>query len=356
MSSVDDKWSLFVAELVDHWPHASPEDAASILIGFARKHHVTGSPLTVEDIAKTLGILVVRGAESVNPQHAALHRCTSKEQGSASGVIELGQGLKPGRRSFLIAHEIGHWVLDRVFENTQLSNEDTIKQWASPIAQHEFARGFAGALMEPLLPEVPTELQEVEQRLSNTAIDWVAAWRAEGGPAMTFYHLVEIARVERLSIRHVISRLRGTSLLAKTKTAILVYRQMTNQFTLQEKGIRLWQSAMPPWGFVPKNQRAWRHGMTGLLDVYLTGKHFTTAFHTESQLHVKERNTVPEGRQFTEKTLLEVRCATTPVDVSSEGRFLVTMFTWPTPDGWSEITTSDSDEGNLQGHVPETEF
>ena len=302
-----------------------PEAIAQRLGGDAAAEH--REQVTPEQLVGLLGIkAITQGARSVDDGNAVLYR-------NGEGQIKVGPRSNPGRRSRLVAHELGHWVLDRLLEDDRVPEPFRVT-WSPPAAQEIFARRFADTLLEPLLPVLPSEISAVEEQIFPGSKRLVAIWRARGGPILTIHHLAHLARAHKVSVRQIVSRLRGGTLLARTSTAVLIYRQIENQHTLRDKGIRLWQKALPPWGFIPWNQRAWKHGITDLLDIYLTGKNFQTKFHTQREIRVKVQTPTFGHCQYKSEFLCDVVCATTPVDVDAEGRYLVTMFSWPMPIGW----------------------
>lgn len=98
--------------------------------------------LVLEDLALALGIVVIDG-----PLDSSLGRLM---RSGDSGIVRISDRIRePGRRRFVIAHEIGHWRLhNKVSHLLACTDEDMLASYKS--SPHEIeASIFAGTLLMP---------------------------------------------------------------------------------------------------------------------------------------------------------------------------------------------------------------
>lgn len=137
------------------------------------------SELVLEDLAFALGVLVVDDR---------LDSCEGRlVRDGERGIIRIRKGLLPvGRRRFVLAHEIGHWVLHR--GNSQLSictAGDMIASYSKSRVEAE-ANSFASALLmpedlfkalrgsgEPTIDKLDQLREHFDTSLTATAIRWM---------------------------------------------------------------------------------------------------------------------------------------------------------------------------------------
>ncbi|QEC40236.1 ImmA/IrrE family metallo-endopeptidase [Pseudobacter ginsenosidimutans] len=118
----------------------SPEHAAISLhanIGWARP-----SDFSVEEIANSLGLIVKEV-----PMKGADGRILMKGN---SGIISIRDNIThPGRKNFVIAHEIGHFQCHKHLSHLYSDTHKTLTEWYATGPQEKEANRFAAELLMP---------------------------------------------------------------------------------------------------------------------------------------------------------------------------------------------------------------
>jgi len=145
---------------------------------------------------------------------------------------------------------------------------------------------------------------------------------------LTYFHLRHLASRHHISVRAVLTALDRHPLLDEVECGIAVFRHIANVHTGRERTLRLWQSSRPSWGHVLANRRATRQGFDAAPEVFDTGSNQETVVRHERLLLRVHR---PQNTPKWPVEPLSAACAYTPVDVVTEGRYLVAIWHWPNP-------------------------
>ena len=155
--------------------------------------------------------------------------------------------------------------------------------------------------------------------------------KAKGAPPLTFYHIRSLAGRHSVSIRSMICALHRHALLDETQCGIAVMRVAKNAYTGKDVGLRIRQIACPTWGFILPNKRVSRLGFAQAADVF--DNCISQQTHVTKETILVWLNSEYFKIKYPQKWIreypLSTTCAYTPVDVNNEGRYLVTIWSWP---------------------------
>lgn len=155
--------------------------------------------------------------------------------------------------------------------------------------------------------------------------------RGKGVPALAsarlgFWGLVALAGHFSVSLRLLISALDRGPLLDQLEAGVAVMANTPNLITKESADLRIVMVARPQWGHVIYNERAVRLGFAHAYEALERGKSMTSASVNET---LKLKRHTPERKLKWTIETLTIGCEYTPVDVRSEGRYLVAIWQWP---------------------------
>ena len=143
---------------------------------------------------------------------------------------------------------------------------------------------------------------------------------------LTFWHIRALAQRHAISMRMVVVALDRHPLLDEVEFGLAILRRMPNPATSHDIGLRVWQRATPSWGFLVPNQRAVKQGFISAEKIFdRSGNQDTFTVQERLRLKYSCPNQEVKWPIHTKTTT----CAYTPVDVKSEGRYLLVMWPWP---------------------------
>ncbi len=230
------------------------------------------------------------------------------------------------RRHSVEAHEIGHLFYATVAERAaairldHMVRTDDAERFCWNFALEVFCprrvrlrwnAAYLHALLRPSEQEIITQLKPKEVR------------------ALTFWHIRALAQRHGISMRMVVVALDRHPLLDEVGFGAAILKRMPNPATSHDVGLRVWQRARPSWGFLVPNQRAIKQGFICAGAIFDRGENQKTV-PVKEQLQLKY--SCPREKIKWQVRVTETTCAYTPVDVKSEGRYLLVMWPWPMAD------------------------
>lgn len=322
------KWMEFLDAKLPDGSSISASVAATLMLQFTGTQPTGPSTVILRRATEALGVVVCRDSQlGSGVGRIALTQDLEGLWPEAAFVIRLGDA-SPARKRFLNAHEVAHAVLYSLLCHPHIRMESK-RPYANELEREQFCNEFSRHLV--LAPARVAEItfEQAQTRLGTRDREWVESLWRQHGPRLTFQHLRVLAGVHGISIRCLISILHRHELLRIAECGIAVMRVGPNRVTGKEVGLRIWQRACPPWGYIATNQRAERQGFACATDVLKTERDQHTSLREES-LVVKLADARPEhpGPKWHQVPLV-TRVAYTPVDVKGEGRYLVAVWPWP---------------------------
>jgi len=245
----------------------------------------------------------------------------------ASLRVAIGAGPMVRRHS-VWAHELGHVFLAVLLESA-LEIGVLTRDQVDALEEERFSWDFSLGLCCPDKVVASWNRGYVQALLSADERRLVDVIESPALRAFTYYHLRALACAHRISMRATLVALDRHPLLAQVACGIGVFRVARNRHTGLDRGLRMWQSARPPWGYVVTNRRVRRQGFRAAHEVYAKAEPGGIAVYRE-RLSVRRR-TMGGPTKWTDYELT-VDCAYTAVDVRDESRFLLAIWHWPNPE------------------------
>ena len=238
---------------------------------------------------------------------------------------------RPPRRVFTAAHELGHVLLYSISLQSQ-TGEQLRQHCQSEEWRENFCEVFA-ARLTGLGSHVDNRngefWQDVESTMSPTTVQQAREAQDVTKCFLTFQHLCALAGTRHWSIRRTIAWLDGNPMLDVVEAGIAVLRVGPNRYRGSHRALRVWQTAVPSWGFMASNQRASSAGFSAAEHAF---EHVDDRklWPRKESLSVKENCRLlglASRRKFRER-LLDTTCGYVPVDVKDEGRYLLVIWSW----------------------------
>jgi Zn-dependent peptidase ImmA (M78 family) len=203
----------------------------TLFVEFAKSHGQPPTPVLIEQVVRTLGI--------------ELEKQTAVANGYLVSELEQYKIIVNKNRSepitrFTIAHELAHWFLRQrvgIDDSTGLGNADkeVLERACDQFASRLLAPDYA----------IVRDLEKARNEISISALERLA---------VNF----------RVPLRAVIASLRSSGILNVAETAVIVLKPMKNPATGNQWDIRIWQAALPWWGFLPQFKRIDKIGLRNI--------------------------------------------------------------------------------------------
>ncbi len=345
LSSAKDRWLAWLRWLDQH-PPAEPTAAAALaaLLQYVEMQQTLTDDKPRDWTRTALNLLGVDFRKSnEGPGHGLFYVSPVQE---FSGLwyrptTTVRDGPYQWRRQ-TAAHELGHVVLCSLLSNPRLA-EGFRKQFPDQENEERFCNCFERLVVGKGRPkEPPFDLWEiVEERMSakqrqGTRLD-AQQVREVTQVGITIQHLYVVAGMYRSSIRSTISWLHRSEALNVALCGIGVFRVAVHPRPRDTKdndpALRLWQIALPPWGFLPLYRRACMSGFRMASEAFDNVENRKTWW-AEEQLKVAENCEVlniPSRNRFRWRSL-QTEVAYVPIDVTNEGRYLIAIWDWNVDD------------------------
>ena len=236
--------------------------------------------------------------------------------------IAVGEATASRRRS-VEAHEIGHVFYATLAERTA---KDRVDHMARTEEAERFCWNFAIEILCPRVERALWTAAYLKDVIRPEEEALVSQIEPRELRRLTYWHIRSLAQRHGISMRMVVMALDRHPLLDEVCFGIAVLKQMPNPATLRDIGLRVWQCARPDWGYLVARQRAVKQGFSFAETVFANGAHQEAVVYNE-RLRIKY--SCPSEKIKWPTCLIETTCAYTPVDVGSEGRYLVVMWPWP---------------------------
>jgi len=242
-------------------------------------------------------------------------------------VFQVAAGSAPtSRRQLVLAHEIAHFFYACLEERANAASKPKKPYGTRTRQAEQFCWDFAIELSCPLEQQRKWTLAFLRDMLTPKERMLADTLSSHGLDQLTYWHLRRLASQYYLSIRAVIRALDHHPILDEALMGIAVFREIPNQWTGRETGLRLWQYARPSWGHIISNKRAAKQGFTSAGDIFDESTDQHTIVVPES-LHLWRRKS--NERAHWEMVRNKTACAYTTIDVKSEGRYLLAIWHWP---------------------------
>lgn len=236
-------------------------------------------------------------------------------------VIGVGEAT-PRRRFSVEAHEIAHLFHAVLVERAKGPN--TIQAKRSYEAER-FCWEFALGIFCPRSERIKWNADYLAEFLNLSERELVAQLESNGLHRLSYWHIRALARHYNISIRMVVAALDHHPLLDEVCCGIGIFKRMPNPATSSEIALRVWQRACPQWGYLPRNQRVTKQGFDSADRVYSLQKDQETVVYDE---RLRLRFASRKGSVKWPIKTVDTVCAYTPVDVISEGRYLLAIWPW----------------------------
>lgn len=242
-------------------------------------------------------------------------------------AFTIAAGPAPAkRRQLVLAHEIAHLFYNCLEERARGVTPKTSRADGRSGQAERFCWDFAIELSCPAHQRRQWTAEFVQGLLTPEEQSLAARHAPSSLEQLTYWHLRRLAARSRLSIRLVIHALDHHPLLDSARMGIAVFRELPNQWTGREAGLRLWQHARPSWGHIISNKRANKQGFASARPVFDEVADQETVVVSE-RLELWRRQIATRTKW--ERIPTDTQCAYTPVDVKGEGRYLVAIWRWP---------------------------
>lgn len=189
-------------------------------------------PVPVEKIVSGLGIPIIKLTISADGYLAGAED---------NATIQIRKDLNALSRRFTIAHELGHWLLNRFLGLSADEQNRTalLKERVERACDH-----FAATLLLP---------------------SWVVEKHfRSGGGRNVFDLLEEIGKYAQVPLRVVIIQLHHSFALNRLEKGIVTIRHMSLPWRMGKSELRIWESACPSWGCIPAYRRATDFGFVNI--------------------------------------------------------------------------------------------
>lgn len=231
-------------------------------------------------------------------------------------------------RRYIVAHELGHGVLDSLCNLPTVTSEQ-LRNYDSEPKREAFCREFASEITLPLHAFKKATYRDFWEALSASEKEKIRQIYGRDWSQITFYHLAAFARKTGAPLSVVLTALNRHAILIECNCAAAVFRFSRNVYTSDELGLRIWINAVPPWGFIPSNQRVARLGFKQAESALRELQHGETR-HCAEKILVKERDFGDSGRKWTNKQLAS-SCYYTVIETQTLGKLLFVTWSWPQP-------------------------
>ena len=254
-------------------------------------------------------------------------RITNANDAVSLPVVQLAVGDAPATRQISVElHEVGHLFYATLIERHSPLTQDHRKRTDNA---ERFCWEFAKEILCPQEERATWNLEFLSTLLRSSEKELAQRLGPKEVQRLTFFHLREIARRYRMSIRMVIAMLDRHPLLSEIEIGMVIFRRMPNPKTSEDTDIRAWMRARPNWGFVVLNQRAVKQGFTGVRSVFERGESQEPVCAEET---LELRCLFPNAKVKWQPRAIATTCVYTPVDVDGEGRYVVAVWHWPRPE------------------------
>lgn len=236
--------------------------------------------------------------------------------------IAVGEA-PPSRRHSVEAHEIGHLFYATVAERTSAIRVD---HRVRTDEAERFCWDFALEVFCPRVERLRWNAPYLGALLRATEQDMVSQLKPIELRRLTFWHIRALAQRHGISMRMVVAALDRHPLLDEVRIGIAILKRMPNPATSHDVGLRVWQRARPTWGFLVPNQRAVKQGFVSAGASFDRGENQMTVTVGE---RLRLKYSCPNEEVKWPVRTTTATCAYTPVDVKSEGRYLLVAWPWP---------------------------
>jgi hypothetical protein len=229
----------------------------------------------------------------------------------------------PSRRRSVEAHEIAHLfyasLVERITDNPPDHRVRTEEA-------ERFCWEFALEISCPHTARVQWTPEFLDSLLGTRDREAILQFCPKELSSLTFWHIRALAQRYGISMRMVIAALDRHPILDRIGFGISTFRRMSNPVTLKDVGLRVSQYARPSWGFLIPNQRVFKQGFLSAGSIFDRGENQWTVTVAE-RLCLK--NICGDRQVKWALRNIETTCAYTPIDVKSEGRYLLVIWPWP---------------------------
>jgi len=239
--------------------------------------------------------------------------------------VAVGEAT-PSRRHSVEAHEIGHLFYATLAERAEAIRLD--HKVRSDEAER-FCWDFALEVFCPRSERFRWDAAYLRALLRESEQETVSQLKPKELRPLTFWHVRALARRHGISMRMAVVALDRHPILDEVSFGISILKRMPNPATSHDVGLRVWQRARPSWGFLVSNQRAIKQGFISAGTIFDRGQNQKTLTARE---RLRLRFSCPNEQVKWPVRTTETTCAYTPVDVKSEGRYLLVMWPWPRAD------------------------
>lgn len=280
--------------------------------------------------------------ENTGPGHGLFYLQKVAELGANwyRPTTTVGDGSSFKQR-LTAAHELGHVVLFSIL-SSPVASKKVFEEYSKNDRAEDFCERFAHLACAVCDTERPGA--DLWDRIEATmAKDTLLETRREAQLVqdatqlrITIQHLYTLAGMYRTSIRHSISWLHNSEALRSAECGIAVIRLAAHPHPKRTKNsepsLRIWQTALPPWGFLPRYRRAVTSGFRRAAEAYEKVENRKT-WTVNEELNVSENCEVLgiASRLKFRRRKLNSPCAYVPIDVKEQGRFLVAFWQWEAP-------------------------
>ena len=237
--------------------------------------------------------------------------------------VVIGVGAATLKRRLSVeAHEIGHLFHAVLIERAAGPNTNQAKR------NHEaerFCWEFALGIFCPRSERIKWNPDVIAGFLNAGERKLIAELEFKKLHQLSYWHIRALARHYNISIRMVVVALDHHPLLDQVCCGIGIFKRMPNPTTSLEPALRVWQCARPQWGYLAGNQRVAKQGFSSAEKVYSFQKNQETVVYDE-QLRLRFASL--RGPVKWPMKIIDAACAYTPVDVTSEGRYLFVIWRW----------------------------